>query len=146
MVSSEQVPAFAPSLVMRRVVRDMDPEPGRASAIETLSYSLGECPWVPDLEVFVEHGRLEIHVDLPGLKGDEVLATVTDGRVNVEGERRYDDTRTYWHVPERTYGRFHRTVRLPAGADAGRTTMAFKNGVLQVSVPLRRTGYAAHAA
>ena len=146
MVSSKEVPAFAPSLVMRRVIRDIDPEPGSASAIETLRYSLGECPWIPDLEVFEEHGRLEIHVDLPGVKRDEVVATVADGRVRVEGERRHDAARNYWHVPERTYGRFSRIVRLPDGADAGRTTMVFTNGVLQVSVPLLRSRSAGRAA
>ena len=138
MDSRKEAPLFAPRLVMRRVVRDIEDAPGITSAIETLRYSLGECPWVPDLEVFEEDGRVTIHVDLPGLKPDDVSVIVAGGRVSIQGERRRPSAanRRDLHAPERTYGRFSRIVHLPEGAVADRTAWAFEHGVLRLTVPL----------
>ncbi|HEY6360757.1 MAG TPA: Hsp20/alpha crystallin family protein [Vicinamibacterales bacterium] len=140
MDSRKEAPLFAPRLVMRRVVRDIDNAPGITSAIETLRYSLGECPWVPDLEVFEEAGRVAIQVDLPGMKPDEISVVVAGGRVSIQGERRREAaaTRRDLHVPERTYGRFSRIVRLPEAAAADRATWAFEHGVLRLTVPLEK--------
>jgi HSP20 family protein len=125
---------------MRRVVRDIDEAPGITSAIETLRYSVGECPWVPDLEVFEEDGRVTIQVDLPGLKPDDVSVIVAGGRVSIQGERRHEAaaTRRDLHAPERTYGCFSRIVRLPEGAAADRASWAFEHGVLRLTVPLEK--------
>ena len=134
----KEAPLFAPRLVMRRVVRDIEDSTGRHVGDRTLRYSLGECPWVPDLEVFEEAGRVAIHIDLPGMKPDEVSVTVAGGRVSIQGERRREAAaiRRDLHAPERTYGRFSRTVRLPAGAAADRAIWAFEHGVLRLTVPL----------
>jgi HSP20 family protein len=136
-------PLFAPHLVMRKVVRDIDSAPaeGRTSPIETLRYSLGEWPWVPELEVFEEDGWLMIHVDLPGVRPEDVSISVAGDRVQVAGERRRASsvTRKDLHAPEPTYGRFNRSVRLPAGAAGGRLAWVFENGVLQIGVPVSTT-------
>ena len=132
-------PMFAPRLVMRKVVRDVDSAPaaGGAPPIETLRYSLGECPWVPDLEVFEEGGRLAVHVDLPGMKREDISISVADGCVHVAGERRRAArSRKELHAPEPTYGRFHRAVPLPDACDVDRMTWVVENGVLQISVPV----------
>jgi HSP20 family molecular chaperone IbpA len=135
----KEQPMFAPRLVMRKVVRDIDSAPaeGRTSAIETLRYSLGECPWVPELEVFEEDGWLMIRVDLPGVRSEDISISITGDRVQVAGERRRvpSVTRKDLHAPEPTYGRFSRSVRLPQGAAARRMIWAFENGVLQIVLP-----------
>ena len=131
---------FAPRLVMRRVVRDFDcmPTGHGTSPLETLRYSLSDCPWVPDLEVFEQDDLLTIHADLPAMKLEEVSVRITDDDVRIEGERRRpaDPARKDLHAPERIYGRFSRTVRLPANANAAAVSWAFENGVLQISLPL----------
>jgi HSP20 family molecular chaperone IbpA len=131
---------FAPHLVMRKVVRDIDSAPteGRTSPIETLRYSLGEWPWVPELEVFEEDGWLMIHVDLPGVRPEDVSIAVAGDRVQVAGERRRASslTRKDLHAPEPTYGGFNRSVRLPEGAAVAGLAWVFENGVLQIGVPV----------
>ncbi len=138
---TKEQPVFAPSLVMRRVVRDVDAAPGAgaAPAIESLRYSLGECPWVPDLEAFEQDGQLVVQVDLPGMKLEDVSLIVTDKRVKVEGDRRRQaaSIRMDIHVPERTYGRFSRTVWLPEGMNAAAATSRLEDGVLQITFPRR---------
>lgn len=139
MEARKERPLVAPRLVMRKVVRDIDSAPvtGGTSAIETLRYSLGSCPWVPDLEVFEEQGRLAIDVDLPGMKPEDISITVTGDRVQVAGERKRTSspTRKDLHAPEPTYGCFSRTVQLPEGCNAAGLTWTFENGVLQICIP-----------
>jgi HSP20 family protein len=124
---------------MRKVVRDVDSGSvaGGASAIETLRYSVGDYPWVPELEVFEEDGRIAIRVDLPGVTPADVFVSVTDDRLDVVGQRRRPlAARKDLHAPEPTYGRFQRTVRLPRGVQIEAMTWGFENGVLQVNIPL----------
>lgn len=140
-------PVFAPRLLIRKVIRDIDsaPRAGCTPAIETLCYSLGEYPWIPDLEVFEEDGRIAIDLDVPGIKPEDVAVTVTGYRVEISGERRRAShpRRRDLHAPERTYGRFHRTVRLPEGVHMAGMTWTLDNGVLRIILP---AGAAAHTA
>ena len=140
MATKTDLPMFAPRLVMRRVVRDYDcPSTDQGtSPFETLRYTLSDCPWVPDLEVFEQDDLLTIHVDLPAMKLEEITVRVTDDSVRIEGERRRptDPARKDLHAPERIYGRFSRVVRLPENANAAAVAWAFEGGVLQVTLPL----------
>jgi HSP20 family protein len=138
MAAIREEPVFAPHLVMRKVVRDVDSGPAArgASAIETLRYSVGECPWVPELEVFEEHRDIVIRVDLPGVTPADVFLSVNGKRLDVVGQRRQPSAaRKDLHAPEPTYGRFKRTVRLPDGVHIDAMTWGFENGVLQVNIP-----------
>ena len=90
MAAIKEESLFAPHLVKRKVVRDVDggPAAGGAPAIETLRYSVGEYPWVPELEVFEEDGRIAIRVDLPGVMPADVFVSMTGERLDVIGQRR----------------------------------------------------------
>jgi HSP20 family protein len=98
-----------------------------------------EFVWVPELEIAEHEGRLTIHVDLPGLKKEEVTVTATEEFLTIEGERKRaveEKTKNGWIHTERTYGRFSRTVALPEGVKPSDIVATFENGVLEVTVPL----------
>ncbi|HEY1337350.1 MAG TPA: Hsp20/alpha crystallin family protein, partial [Bryobacteraceae bacterium] len=42
-----------------------------------------------------------------------------------------------YHRSEFSYGHFYRMIPLPEGADADKAKAEFKNGVLQVQVPIQ---------
>jgi HSP20 family protein len=97
-----------------------------------------EFAWVPEMEVTEREGRLKIHVDLPGLKKEEIAVTVTDGYLTIEGERKYETEKQEnerFHT-ERTYGKFVRTFALPEGVTPTEIAATYENGVLEVMVPL----------
>ena len=65
---------------------------------------------------------------------------ITDDALVIEGERKHereDKQEGRWHS-ERSYGRFHRTIPLPEGATAEQARADFKNGELQITVPIQR--------
>lgn len=45
--------------------------------------------WVPAIEV-TEHGQLQVHAELPGLKPEDVKIEVTDDSLIIQGERKYE--------------------------------------------------------
>jgi HSP20 family protein len=94
--------------------------------------------WVPDMEVFEKNNKLTVRLDVPGLKKEEVAVTVAEGVLAVEGERKSEteEEKNHWYRRERTYGKFYRTVTLPEGVNAKEVEATFKNGVLEVTVPL----------
>ncbi|KAE9449066.1 hypothetical protein C3L33_19030, partial [Rhododendron williamsianum] len=84
----------------------------------------------------------EAHVfvaDLPGLKKEDVKVEVSDGLLQISGERNVeneDDSKDYkWHRAERCRGKFSRSFRLPDNAKADEVKASMENGVLTVTVP-----------
>ena len=128
-----------PVTFMHRMFRDLDPwlEP-REWPFAGLRKPLADFPWVPELELKERDHRLMITVDLPGLKKEEVAVTVTDEGLVIEGERTHEteDRKNDWFTTERSYGRFYRLVPLSEGVKWDTVKASFKEGVLEITVPL----------
>jgi HSP20 family protein len=94
--------------------------------------------WSPAIEVREEKGNLVVSADLPGLNKDEVRVECTHEGLIIEGERKreHEETSGGMHRSERSYGRFHRLIPLPEGADVDKANAQFKDGVLQVRIPM----------
>jgi HSP20 family protein len=92
--------------------------------------------WAPDLEVTQDKGRLQVCLDLPGLKRDEVKIEITDQALTVEGERREEVEKKDkgYYRSERSYGRFFRQIPLPEGAQPDTAKAAFTDGVLDITM------------
>jgi HSP20 family protein len=97
--------------------------------------------WIPAVETFELDGKLVIQTDLPGLAADDVAVEVANGILTISGERRDEQEiedrgsrRT-----ERRYGRFTRSLALPEGAQVEQIQASFRDGVLEITVPLAQT-------
>jgi HSP20 family protein len=75
---------------------------------------------------------------LPGLKKEEITVTVTEEGLTVEGERKVEEesNTNNWYRTERLYGKFVRTLPLPAGVNPAEIKAIFERGVLELVVPL----------
>jgi HSP20 family protein len=139
-----------PFAVMRRMQDDMDRmlaqafgggfggglmTPG-AGAGATLGS--GMAAWSPSIEVREQGNEMVVSAELPGLKPEEVQVEVNEDGLVIQGERRQEETSGQGgvHRTERRYGRFYRAIPLPEGADAERAKAEFRNGVLEVSIPV----------
>jgi HSP20 family protein len=97
-----------------------------------------EPDFVPDMEVVEKDGQLLVRADLPGLKPEDVRVDVADGMLTLQGERKQEkeERREGFYRSERNYGMFYRALPLPEGVNADNVKATFKNGVLEVAVPL----------
>lgn len=79
----------------------------------------------------------KVTLDLPGLAKDEINVQFSDGLLTVSGERKNENVGEHgrWHVVERSHGTFARSLRFPAGVDAGSVSADMKDGVLTIAIP-----------
>jgi HSP20 family protein len=129
-----------PFAVMRRMHDEMDrvfaDSFGRQSGVSAMG-GLGS--WSPAVEVSERDNQLHVCAELPGLKPEEVKVEITDDALIIEGERKHEHQEEQggrWHS-ERHYGRFYRTIPLPEGANAEKARAEFKNGELNITVPVQ---------
>lgn len=125
-----------PFAVMRRMSEEMD----RAFAqfYGQGQQGGGRSGWLPALDVSEREGQLHVHAELPGLKPEDVKVELTDDALVIRGERKYEHEH---HVgkayrSERRYGEFYREIPLPEGVNAEQARAQFRNGVLEVSIPV----------
>jgi HSP20 family protein len=80
-----------------------------------------------------------IRAELPGIDPDkDVEITVTDGMLRISAERRVEEkTEDKGYIRhEMRYGSLTRTLPLPDGATESDITAGYKNGILEIRVPV----------
>lgn len=109
-------------------------------------YPLGRlAPWkemrfAPAIEIAEKEGALFVKADVPGLKKEDVKVDVSAEGLTIAGERKEEkeEKKVGYFRTERLYGSFERFVPLPEGALVDKAEANFKDGVLEVKVPLGR--------
>lgn len=98
-----------------------------------------EGPWLPALESFTKDGTYVVRADLPGLTDKDVTVEIAGDVLTIKGERAHesDVTKDGTYTSERAYGRFMRAVSLPDGAVPSDAKATFRNGVLEIAMPLK---------
>jgi len=93
--------------------------------------------WTPALDVYEQKENFILKAELPGMKKEDITVSLHDGSVSISGERKSDtkheDSEVY--RAERFFGRFQRTVTLPAPVAADKVKAQYKDGVLTVTLP-----------
>ncbi|MFQ5853290.1 MAG: Hsp20/alpha crystallin family protein [Candidatus Binatia bacterium] len=94
--------------------------------------------WFPPAETFSKDGRQIVRLDLPGVDPKNVEVSVVDDTLIIKGERKSSDEvkEKHYHYRETSYGKFERRLALPKGVDGEKIKASYKNGVLEISVPL----------
>jgi HSP20 family protein len=93
--------------------------------------------WLPALDAYEDNDKYVVSLELPGLKKEDIAVTVQDGVLTVAGERKreQDIASGNVHRTERFYGKFTRSVSLPATAKADQVAASYRDGVLHVVLP-----------
>src|SRR5215204_682608 len=73
--------------------------------------------WAPAVDALTKDSDLVIRAELPGVKHEEE-----------------DEERGGYHIRERRYGSFTRSLALPEGIDESKISARYENGVLEVTV------------
>ena len=127
-----------PAALIRRMFRDLDPWSEARFPFTGLRKTLSDVPWMPPLELTERDNNLIMKLDLPGLQKENIDVTLGEEGLVITGERTHEaeTKKNEWFTTERTYGRFYRLVPLPEGVDYKEVKAAFKNGVLEITVPI----------
>lgn len=94
------------------------------------------------IEEFVEDGTCVIRAELPGIDPDkDIELTVSESMLHLSAKReeRKEEERPSGYHSEFHYGSFQRSVRLPEGATEADVKASYKDGVLEVRIPVPKT-------
>jgi len=92
--------------------------------------------WAPPVDIAETPESLNVIVEVPGFKNEELILRVENGVLTVEGERKFDtqaNDKSY-HRVERSYGKFVRGFTLPSNIDAEKVHANLVDGVLTIAL------------
>jgi HSP20 family protein len=100
-------------------------------------------PFVPPADVLVDDEAVTVYMDVPGLRSEDLEVELENDILTVRGERPYpysrEDGGGAMQRIERRFGRFERSLRVPAGLDPEAIEAALTDGVLKLRIPLPQT-------
>jgi HSP20 family protein len=91
----------------------------------------------PRVDVSETESEIKIEAELPGVDEKDVEVVLSDGRLTIKGEKKQEkeEKKKDYHMVERSYGSFARSIALPFEADPDKVKATFAKGVLNVTVP-----------
>jgi len=95
---------------------------------------------VPNLDLVETDTAVEVRMDLPGMRAEDIHVDVQQDLLTVSGERKEDKevkqgNGRYLHRIERNRGSFSRTVILPCPIVSDRIEATYHDGVLSLNLP-----------
>ena len=89
------------------------------------------------LDVIEDDNHYTVKASLPGINPEDVEITLTDNVLTIKGEikQESDDQQKNYHVRERRYGSFMRSITLPVTVNSEQVEATHENGVLTLTLP-----------
>ena len=99
--------------------------------------ALAQMGTAPRVDVSETETELNIEAELPGVDEKDIEVVLSDGRLTIKGEKKQEkeEKNKDYHLVERSYGSFARTLGLPFDVDPEQVKAKFEKGVLKVTVP-----------
>ena len=92
----------------------------------------------PSVDVFVEQNDIVIKAELPGMEKDDIQVNLSNHTLTLQGEKKREEKikEEDYFCSERAYGSFSRTLELPGDVQGEKVSASFKNGVLEIRLPV----------
>jgi HSP20 family protein len=90
---------------------------------------------VPELDVRESTDAITVEAELPGVDEKDVTVTLANGVLTIKGEKKQEkeEKGESYHLTERSFGSFERSIRLPDIIDEAKVEAKFDKGVLRVT-------------
>jgi HSP20 family protein len=90
----------------------------------------------PAINVAETTDAFEVTAELPGVDEKDIKVSLDDNQLVISGEKKAESTKEEkdWHVQERSYGSFYRSMSLPFEPEDGAVDAHFDKGVLHLTI------------
>jgi HSP20 family protein len=92
----------------------------------------------PMVDMYYEGDDIVIKAELPGMEKDDIQVNLADHLLTLQGEKSRKEKihQDDYICREREFGSFSRTLELPAAVQGEKVKATFKNGVLEIRLPM----------
>lgn len=96
-----------------------------------------ETSWNLALDVAESDDDYVVKASLPGIKPDDLEITFSENVLTIKGKVTEDKEleEAHYHMRERRYGSFSRSIRLPSGIKSEKIEASYEDGVLKLHLP-----------
>jgi HSP20 family protein len=93
--------------------------------------------WGLALDVFEDEDRYLVKASVAGINPEDIDVTYAKGMLTIKGEIKdeSESTKGQYHLRERRFGSFARTISLPSHIKAEEIHADYKDGILTLEVP-----------
>lgn len=91
---------------------------------------------VPAISVAETNDAFEVTAELPGVDEKDINVSLDSNQLVISGEKKAESTKDEkdWHIEERSYGSFYRSMFLPFEPEEGAVEAHFDKGVLHLLI------------
>ena len=121
----------------------VDPMVTRGLGTRDLLYDGG---FSPNMESYIKGNELHLRAEIPGVNPKDVDISVEDIHLCIKGVRSRDESIKDFDYgfEEMSYGGFERCFHIPRNADVQKMHAKYDNGLLDISIPLSKSGPGKH--
>ncbi len=89
------------------------------------------------LDVYEDDNGYSVTASMPGIDPEELDVSFSENTLTIQGETQAQevDESAKWHVRERQFGRYMRSITLPAAVNTDSIDAAYEDGVLTLTLP-----------
>jgi HSP20 family protein len=90
----------------------------------------------PRMDIKEEKKKITVEAELPGVQASDVDVALDGRMLTVKAQKKSEhesNSNGYYHY-ERSYGRYNRTITLPADVDPVKVDASLQNGVLKIKM------------
>ena len=93
--------------------------------------------WNPFIDLSETKDEIVVKAEIPGLDPKDIDVSFSNGTLTIMGEKKQEreGEEENYHVLERNYGSFSRTIRLPVEVQSEKIVASCKKGILIVRLP-----------
>jgi len=96
-----------------------------------------EREWAPSLDMSETKDNYVVKAEVPGIDAKHIDISLTGDVLSIRGEKKQEkeEKEEDFHLVERNYGSFSRSVRIPAEVESNKIKASYKNGILTITLP-----------
>ncbi|MBM4287648.1 MAG: Hsp20/alpha crystallin family protein [Deltaproteobacteria bacterium] len=93
--------------------------------------------WIPSVDVSETADKVTVKAEIPGMDSKDIDISLSGDLLTIKGEKKTEreEKEENYHLVERSYGSFSRTLRLPGGVEGDKIEASYKQGVLTITCP-----------
>ena len=140
-MTKHQVPEifgrYAPTSVFNSLQREIDRVFSDFGRGFSLPAEFGKAAASLQLNVAETDKEIEVTADVPGVDAKDINVELRDDVLTIKGEKNVEkeERKKDYHLVERSFGSFERSIMLPTDVDASKVAAHFDKGVLKITLP-----------